>query len=166
MNGILFLRSHARLKSRLRAAVMWQMHVINKPSFVVCSFQILTGGCWDCGRAWFYCLLRSYKSTFRLCGLYEHVDVAFITNQNRTEKRCSHNLLNGHPAWWSTDNYSIFPTVNIFRLFRSKKRTGRGNQKCLKNWKNNIMHLCFSCISYLSFGTEMRGKLKRNRARS
>ena len=81
MNGILFLRSHARLKSRLRAAVMWQMHVINKPSFVVCSFQILTGGCWDCGRAWFYCLLRSYKSTFRLCGLYEHVDVAFITNQ-------------------------------------------------------------------------------------
>ena len=52
-----------------------------------------------------------------------------------TEKRCSHNLQSGHPAWWSADNYSIFPTVNIFRLFRSKKRTGRGNQKCLKNWK-------------------------------
>ena len=30
----------------------------------------------------------------------------------------------------SADNCSIFPTVNIFRLFRSKKRTGRGNQKC------------------------------------
>ena len=30
---------------------------------------------------------------------------------------------------------ALFPTVNIFRLFRSKKRTGRGNQKCLKNWK-------------------------------
>ena len=28
---------------------------------------------------------------------------------------------------------ALFPTVNIFRLFRSKKRTGRGNQKCLKN---------------------------------
>ena len=27
----------------------------------------------------------------------------------------------------------LFPTVNIFRLFKSKKRTGRGNQKCLKN---------------------------------
>ena len=50
-----------------------------------------------------------------------------------TEKRCSHNLQSGHPAWWSADNYSIFPTVNIFRLFRSKKRTGRGNKKCLKN---------------------------------
>ena len=28
---------------------------------------------------------------------------------------------------------ALFPTVNIFRLFRSKKRTGRGNQKYLKN---------------------------------
>ena len=35
---------------------------------------------------------------------------------------------------WSAGNCSIFPTVNIFRLFRSKKRTGRGNQRCLKNW--------------------------------
>ena len=26
------------------------------------------------------------------------------------------------------------------------------------------MHVRFSCISYLSFGTEMRGKLKRSRA--
>ena len=39
-----------------------------------------------------------------------------------TEKRCSHNLQSGHPASWSADNCSIFPTVNIFRLFRSKKR--------------------------------------------
>ena len=31
---------------------------------------------------WFYCLLRSYKITFQLCGLSEHIDVAFITNQN------------------------------------------------------------------------------------
>ena len=30
---------------------------------------------------------------------------------------------------------ALYPTVNIFRLFRSKKRTGRGNKKCLKNWK-------------------------------
>ena len=28
-----------------------------------------------------------------------------------TEKRCSHNLQSGHPAWWSADNYSVFPTV-------------------------------------------------------
>ena len=50
-------------------------------------------------------------------------------------EHCSHNFQSGHPAWWSADNYSIFPTVNIFR---SKKRTGRGNQKsCLKNWKKS-----------------------------
>ena len=42
MLSILFLRCHARLKSRLRAAVMWQMHVINKPSFVLCwNFKLL-----------------------------------------------------------------------------------------------------------------------------
>ena len=52
-----------------------------------------------------------------------------------TEKRCSHNFKTGCPVWWSADNYSIFPTVNIFR---SKKQTGRGNQKsCLKNWKKS-----------------------------
>ena len=27
------------------------------------------------------------------------------------------NLQSGHPAWWSVDNISIFPTANIFRLF-------------------------------------------------
>ena len=27
----------------------------------------------------------------------------------RTEKRCSHNLQSGHPAWWSADNCSIVP---------------------------------------------------------
>ena len=33
-----------------------------------------------------------------------------------TEKRCSHNLQSGHPAWWSADNYGIFPTVEIILL--------------------------------------------------
>ena len=37
-----------------------------------------------------------------------------------TEKRCSHNLQSGHPAWWSANNYSIFPTVNIFRLLEAR----------------------------------------------
>ena len=41
MHGILFLRCHARLITTSRAAVMWQMHVINKLSFVLCSFQII-----------------------------------------------------------------------------------------------------------------------------
>ena len=30
--------------------------------------------------------------------------------------------------------------------------------KKIKIEKNNIMHLCFSCISYLSFGTEIAGE--------
>ena len=79
-----------------------------------------------------------------------------------TEKRCSHNLQSGHPAWWSAENCGTFPTVNIFRLFRSKKRIGRENQKCIikkiKFEKYTIMHLCFSCTSYLSFGTEIAGE--------
>ena len=33
-----------------------------------------------------------------------------------TEKRCSHNLQSGHPAWWSADSYGIFPTVKIILL--------------------------------------------------
>ena len=75
-----------------------------------------------------------------------------------TKKRCFHNLQSGHPAWWSADNCSIFLTVNIFRLFRSKKRTGRGNQNAKRIEKNTIVYLCFSCISYLFFGTEIAGK--------
>ena len=61
------------------------------------------------------------------------------------EKRCSHNsfLQSCHPPWWSADNCSIFPTVNNIR---NKKRTGRGSQKWLKNWKKKI-----SCI-FVSVG--------------
>ena len=40
----------------------------------------------------------------------------------------------GHPAWWSADTVFFF-------LFRSKKRTDRGNQRCLKKLKKII-----SCI--------------------
>ena len=53
----------------------------------------------------------------------------------------------GHPGWWSADNCSIFPTVNIFRLFRSKKLTGRGNQQMLKELKK-IISCIFVCLAY------------------
>ena len=73
-----------------------------------------------------------------------------------TEKRCSHNLQSGHPAWWSADNCSIFPTVSI--LIEARSEPTEEMIEILK--KNNIMHLCFSCISYLSFGTEIAGETK------
>ena len=67
-----------------------------------------------------------------------------------TEKRCSHNLQSRHPAWLSADNSSIFPTVNILIEARSKP-----TEKIIKILKKiNIIHLCFSCIPYLSFGTD------------
>ena len=82
-----------------------------------------------------------------------------------TERRCSHDLQSGHPAWWSADNCSIFPTVNIFRLFRSKKRTGRGNQKCLRIEKIISCIFFFLAYSICLSALKLRGKLKRNRLR-
>ena len=73
-----------------------------------------------------------------------------------TEKRCSHNLQSGHPAWWSADDCSIFPPVSI--LIEARSEPTEEMIEILK--KNNIMHLCFSCISYLSFGTEIAGETK------
>ena len=90
----------------------------------------------------------------RECSVLNRVEGGEETRSG-TEKRCSHNLQSGHPAWWSADNYSIFPTVNILEARIEANRQKKS--KMLK--KNDIMQLCFSCISYLSFGTEMRGKL-------
>ena len=39
----------------------------------------------------------------------------------------------------------FFPAVNIFRLFKSKKRTDTGNQKCLKSWKKS----CHASLFFL-----------------
>ena len=33
-----------------------------------------------------------------------------------TVKRCSHNLQSGHLVWWSADNCSVFPKVNILEV--------------------------------------------------
>ena len=51
-----------------------------------------------------------------------------------TEKRCSHNLQSGHPVWWSADNYSIFPTVNILeaRIEANRQRRSEMLKKFLK----------------------------------
>ena len=68
-----------------------------------------------------------------------------------TERRCSHNLQSGHPAWWSAGN-RCFSHTNYFDKLEANRQ-----EKMIKTLKNNIMHLCFSCISYLSFGTEIAG---------
>ena len=71
-------------------------------------------------------------------GIYVHGKIRFEPGggetRSGTEKQCSHNFQSSHSAWWSADNYSIFPTVKqYFYTFRNKKRTDKGNQKCLKN---------------------------------
>ena len=47
-----------------------------------------------------------------------------------TERQCSHNLQDGHPARWSADNNSISPTVNILIEARSEPA-----EEMIKNWK-------------------------------
>ena len=71
-----------------------------------------------------------------------------------TEKRCSHNLQSGHPAWWSAGN-RFFSHTKYFDKLEANRQ-----EEMIKTLKNNIMHLCFSCISYLSFGTEIAGETK------
>ena len=56
----------------------------DKKQTVLCPLLISnhwTGSCCELKCTWFYCLLRSYKSTLQLCGLSEHVNIAFNTNQ-------------------------------------------------------------------------------------
>ena len=62
-----------------------------------------------------------------------------------TEKRCSHNLQSGHPAWWSADNYSIFPTVNI--LEARIEVNGQGKSEMLKKLKK-IISYNFDFLAY------------------
>ena len=52
-------------------------------------------------------------------GIYVHGKIRFEPGgggetRSGTEKQCSHNLQSSHPAWWSADNYSIFPTVKQY----------------------------------------------------
>ena len=69
--------------------------------------------------------------------------------RSETEKLCSHNLQSGHLTWWSADNCGIFPIVNILEARNEPA------EKMIKRVKINIISLCFTCISYLSFGIEI-----------
>ena len=64
-----------------------------------------------------------------------------------TEKRCSQNLQSGHPAWWSADNYSIFPTVNILeaRIESNRQRKSEMLKKLKKLYHATLffLHIVF-----------------------
>ena len=77
------------------------------------------------------------------------------TRSGTAEKRCSHNLQSGHPAWWSADSYSIFPTVNILEA-RIEANQQRKSEK-LKNLKKliscNFVFLAYRiCLLVLKCG--------------
>ena len=72
-----------------------------------------------------------------------------------TEKRCCHNLQSGHPAWWSADNYSIFPTVNILeaRIEANRQRKSEMLKKLKKITSCNFVFLAYRiCLSVLKCG--------------
>ena len=79
-----------------------------------------------------------------------------------TEKRCSHNLQSDHPAWWSADNCSIFPTVNILIEARSEP-----TEEMIENLKKTISGI-FVFLAYRIYllVLKLREKLNRNRVRS
>ena len=68
-----------------------------------------------------------------------------------TEKRCSHNLQSGHQAWWSADNYSIFPKVNILeaRIEANRQRKSKMLKKLKKIISFNFVFLAYRiCLPY------------------
>ena len=68
-----------------------------------------------------------------------------------TKKRCSHNLHDLVSGYLQS-------SFSQRKYFRSEKRTGRENNSIIE--KNTTMPLCFTPMSYLSFGSEL-AKRKR-----
>ena len=70
-------------------------------------------------------------------------------------EHCSHNFQSGHPAWWSADNYSIFPTVNILeaRIEANRQRKSEMLKKLKKTISCNFVFLAYRiCLSLLKCG--------------
>ena len=77
--------------------------------------------------------------------------------RSKTKKRCSHNLQSGRPAWWSADNYSIFPTVKFNIWFQKQEANRQRKSEMLKNFKKIIpcifVFLAYRiCLSVLKCG--------------
>ena len=78
-----------------------------------------------------------------------------IINARGEGKSCSHNLQSGHPAWWSADNYSIFPTVNILeaRIEANRQRKSEMLKKLKKIISCIFVFLAYRiCLSVLKCG--------------
>ena len=69
-----------------------------------------------------------------------------------TEKRCSHNLQSGLLL------IAVFFPLNDLDFLEARSEPAEEIRNAEKYEKHNIMHLCFSCVSYLSFGTEIAGE--------
>ena len=69
-----------------------------------------------------------------------------------TEKQCSHNLQSGLLL------IAVFFPLNDLDFLEARSEPAEEIRNAEKYEKHNIMHLCFSCISYLSFGTEIAGE--------
>ena len=61
----------------------------------------------------FYCNIFYKPKTVATCRTHAVTAMrcVYIVYETRsgTEKRCSHNLHSGHPAWWSADTAVLFP---------------------------------------------------------
>ena len=69
-----------------------------------------------------------------------------------TEKQCSHNLQSGLLL------IAVFFPLNDLDFLEARSEPAEEIRNAEKYEKHNIMHLCFSCISYLSSGTEIAGE--------
>ena len=53
---------------------------------------------------------------------------------------------------------AVFFPLNDLDFLEARSEPAEQIRNAEKYEKHNIMHLCFSCISYLSFGTEIAGE--------
>ena len=57
----------------------------------------------------FYCNIFYKPKTVATCSHSHEMRLHCLWDEVWPEKRCSHNLQSGHPAWWSADTAVLFP---------------------------------------------------------
>ena len=81
-----------------------------------------------------------------------------------TEKRCSHNLQSGHPAWWSADKYVFFSHSKCFQSFQKQeanrqRKSEMLNQQQRARWiylqvKDNLILIKITAASVKFIGSK------------